>query len=284
MSGSRVRVTLPRACHTFAIYIATFNYLKVQSLAETNVTTSRYDPIGNVLDPGTYFFGILYQLFPARTSGTFPFTLLPRLSPSIEFYRLNPCPRADIASCLPYGNSSNGLPKVIQGFWWFYDIGLEDEGTTAGAADFNPRTRSLLFRLAGDHCWAYKNSNSTILAPFPIWSPSGAALFNMARYADIQGAWFFNEDYTFAQIYAIIPILFIPIPIPAFIINMTQELLPDGNWLRLSSFLFGIFDIPLGNYLWKQVVDGEGQPAAHYDEFVAARNGAPVMVASKIFP
>jgi hypothetical protein len=93
-----------------------------------------------------------------------------------------------------------------------------------------------------------------------------------------------TQDYTFAQIYAIIPILFIPIPIPAFIINMTQELLPDGNWLRLSSFLFGIFDIPLGNYLWKQVVDGKGRPAAHYDEFVAARNGAPVMVASKIFP
>jgi hypothetical protein len=103
MSGSRMRVTLPRACQTFAIFMATLNYMTVQSLAATNVTTSRYDPIGNVLDPGTYFFGLLYQLFPARTGSIFPFTLLPRLTPSIEFYRLNPCPRADIATCLPYG-------------------------------------------------------------------------------------------------------------------------------------------------------------------------------------
>jgi hypothetical protein len=92
------------------------------------------------------------------------------------------------------------------------------------------------------------------------------------------------QDYTFAQIYAVFPILYIPIPIPAFIINMTQELLTDGRWRRLSSFLFGIFDIALGDYLWLQVVDGEGKPAAHYNDFVAARGGAPVMVARKVFP
>jgi hypothetical protein len=73
------------------------------------------------------------------------------------------------------------------------DIGLEDEGTTAGAAAFNPQLRTVTWHLGGDHSWAWKNTNSTLWDPFPFWSPSGAALFNMASYTDIRGSWWFNE-------------------------------------------------------------------------------------------
>lgn len=73
----------------------------------------------------------------------------------------------------------------------FADIGLEDEGSTGGAASWNQQFRSLTFRLYADHGWAYKNTNSSFAVPF--WGPSGAALFNMALWSNVMGTWIFNE-------------------------------------------------------------------------------------------
>lgn len=71
--------------------------------AAKSEAASSYAPIGNILDPATYFFGFFYQIFPANIDVIFPFTILPRLNPSIEFFRLNRCPRPTVPSCLPVG-------------------------------------------------------------------------------------------------------------------------------------------------------------------------------------
>jgi hypothetical protein len=96
----------PWALLTFGCFVL-FLILQVSaasnSTAVSNVTASKWDPIGNFLDPGTSFFGFWYQFFPATTANIFPFTIIPRLNPSIDFYKLDPCARADIATCLPYG-------------------------------------------------------------------------------------------------------------------------------------------------------------------------------------
>lgn len=92
------------------------------------------------------------------------------------------------------------------------------------------------------------------------------------------------QEFTFAQIYYVLPVLYIPIIIPQFILDMSQTLIGPGLWRRDTSAYLGILDVPSGNYLWKQAFDGAGNPGPYFQEFIKARNGSDVMVAVKVFP
>jgi hypothetical protein len=57
---------------------------------------------GSLADPGVWLLILVFNLFNAQLDNTFPTTDF-RLKPSSDYYKLNLCPRTDLAKCLYYG-------------------------------------------------------------------------------------------------------------------------------------------------------------------------------------
>jgi hypothetical protein len=58
---------------------------------------------GEFGDPATIEKFVVAQVFRARLNDTFPTIPLFRANPSLDFYKLRGCPRAEVARCLRYG-------------------------------------------------------------------------------------------------------------------------------------------------------------------------------------
>lgn len=82
------------------------------------------------------------------------------------------------------------------------------------------------------------------------------------------------QEITFGQIYGQ-SMWFngIDIRVPAWLVNWTMTLMPDGNWRRQSYFLN--MYIPTGDYILKSIVTGDGKPGPDYPDWVKSRNGRP---------
>lgn len=69
---------------------------------------------------------------------------------------------------------------------------------------------------------------------------------------------------------------------PLFIFNWTSQLLPDSRWLRRSTSFF--IDTPSADYMWHQIVTGDGKPGRWYNEWVKERAGKPFMYLERVYP
>lgn len=101
--GARSLTTMSTCSRVFILVLCCLAGLTQNASAAKSEAVSNKAPFGGILDPATYFFGFFYQIFPANIDVIFPFTILPRLNPSLDFFRLNRCPRAMVPSCLPVG-------------------------------------------------------------------------------------------------------------------------------------------------------------------------------------
>lgn len=96
---------MSRVLEKFVVGIAIISSLSYGVLMTSNATSNGYDPVGGLLDPATYALWVVDQLLTAQITDIFP-TFPARLfrpTPRIDLYKLEPCPRAEIGSCLYYG-------------------------------------------------------------------------------------------------------------------------------------------------------------------------------------
>eukprot|EP00884_Botryococcus_braunii_P017898 jgi/Botrbrau1/4792/Bobra.0325s0014.1 len=150
------------------------------------------------------------------------------------------------------------------------------------AGDWNPRRRELTLSPYLTGQWAARGSGSK-LSPAGYWLPSGAAHMNILVSVLPNAIVYFNEDITFGQIYSVVPVLGVPIPIPSLIVDWTMSLLSDGSWERTSTSI-GLPE-PDGNYVLRHIVNGEGKPGPYYDDWVKARGGQPFhYIAERLYP
>eukprot|EP00884_Botryococcus_braunii_P000892 jgi/Botrbrau1/10803/Bobra.0064s0009.1 len=234
----------------------------------------------NFTDPSSILLFVVSQIFHAQITDTFP--TLPFLNPlNWEFWKLLPCEKKDVAKCLWWGNSTNGLPKQIQGIWWQDGVGLPEEAIgTAG--EWNAAEKRLVIHDVRDPVWAYEDSSSVWTGLY--WLPSGAAHFNLYSLSQAAVEFSFNEDATFATI----GISFYGIP-AAFLrwINFfnvwTMQYIPEDNTWYRESALFGV-PTKIGEYYFRQIIDGVGDPTDQFPAWLKYTGGKPFMVRKRIFP
>lgn len=90
------------------------------------------------------------------------------------------------------------------------------------------------------------------------------------------------QDITFGQIFAGGKVLGMYIPLPAAFLDWTMTLLSDGSWERTSRTLS--LAEPGGDYVFREVLNGKGQPGKYFKEWVQARGGQPIIYLERIFP
>eukprot|EP00884_Botryococcus_braunii_P013961 jgi/Botrbrau1/22566/Bobra.176_1s0002.1 len=233
---------------------------------------------GPVMDPATIGKWFEAYVLPAQLNDTFPTN--PLLNPRFQA-RL--CAPEDVHKCMYYGNSSNGLPESIQGVWWLRDIGYEAEVLHSTAGDWDPVQRKLRIYIYGERIWGFESSDSVVedcALPF-----SGASHVNFQTSFETTLDIYMNEDYNSTQIVGGLT-LQMPnttgqhLQVPAWAFNWTGTLLPDNRWLR-RSWTSGI-DTPAGNYIWHQIVTGDGKPGRWYDDWVKWRAGKPFAYIVKV--
>eukprot|EP00884_Botryococcus_braunii_P023444 jgi/Botrbrau1/9784/Bobra.85_1s0028.1 len=214
------------------------------------------------------------QYFPVTTFDTILPSAILNLSPnSNRYFRIGKCPRPDVFKCLKHGNASNGLPKAVQGVWWQDGVGFDEE-LISSAGQWFPEIRRLNI-LAGteSRVWAAHDTVAVKL-PGAFWLPSGATHLNWLACYSGMASIVFNEDITFGQIYGSLLLLnTFRIEYPAFYLDWTMSLLPEGSWQRKSR----TFGIPTasGDYTLRNVVTGAGQPGTYYKEWTKSRYGRP---------
>lgn len=88
------------------------------------------------------------------------------------------------------GNSTNGLPRQIQGIWWQDGVGLPEEAIgTAG--EWNAVEKRLVIHDVRDPVWGYEDSSSVWNGLY--WLPSGASHFNLYSLSQAAVEFSFNE-------------------------------------------------------------------------------------------
>lgn len=91
------------------------------------------------------------------------------------------------------------------------------------------------------------------------------------------------QDINFGQLVGGIKWLGYKIYAPLWILNWTQELQPDGlSWHRRSEAVFQ--NTSGGDYYWRAIVDGLGQPTKYFSKWLQAYDGRPFSYISNISP
>eukprot|EP00884_Botryococcus_braunii_P004156 jgi/Botrbrau1/13741/Bobra.0356s0017.1 len=238
---------------------------------------------GPATDPATIGKWFEANFFHAQLDETFPTNPLLRISPRFEFYQAKLCAPEDVHKCMHYGNSSNGLPKDIQGVWWLRGIDFPGEVLHSTAGDWDPVQRKLHITNYAERIWGFESTSSVIE---DCWFAfSGASHMNFFTTFEATLDIYMNEDYTATQL---VPGFTWPFTLgqnfqtPVWVFNWTSQLLPDNRWLRRTS-TFGI-PTPSGNYIWHQIVTGDGKPGRWYNEWVQSRAGKPFAYLVKVYP
>eukprot|EP00884_Botryococcus_braunii_P015076 jgi/Botrbrau1/2356/Bobra.39_1s0040.1 len=197
-------------------------------------------------------------------------------------YEMSLCEREDVAKCLYYGNSSNGLPKQLQGLFFLDGINIPEE-ITSPAGDWNPELRRLALCPACKGKWACSGNSSELAPGCPIWLTSGAAHCNLFIWWDFFIDIYYNQDINLGQLVGGINWLGYKVHAPLWILNWTQELQPDGlSWRRRSSAVFQ--NTSGGDYYWRAIVDGLGEPTRYFSKWLKAYDGRPFSYISNITP
>eukprot|EP00884_Botryococcus_braunii_P014178 jgi/Botrbrau1/22761/Bobra.0132s0092.1 len=270
---------MSRVFERLVVGLAVLSSLSFGVLMNSDAPTSKYDPVGGLFDPATYALWVVDQLLTAQVTDIFPTSpaRLYRPTPRTDLYKLEPCARVNISSCLYRGNSSNGLPESLQGIFWMDGIGLEDEAVGM-AGVWDPVKRSLAICPGCTRNWAYKGTSSQQVPPFNWWSPSGAALYNLALWSGGIYELFLNKELTYGEVLPRFKVLNQTIYVPSFLLNFSMVLQPDGSWYRESKLLFNLIDSPTGRYTFRRIIDGQGRHGPFFQEWLAARNGSPTMI------
>lgn len=91
------------------------------------------------------------------------------------------------------------------------------------------------------------------------------------------------QDITFGQIFQSLSVYGLQIPYPFSFLDWTMSLLSDGSWERISRTFS--FAEPGGDYVLREVLNGQGKPGRYFKEWVQARGGQPIQyTAKRIFP
>eukprot|EP00884_Botryococcus_braunii_P023443 jgi/Botrbrau1/9783/Bobra.85_1s0027.1 len=229
---------------------------------------------GYFTDWGVDLRFLIGNWYPVTTFDTIlPSSLIQTSPNSNKYFRIGRCARADVYKCLKHGNSSNGLPKAVQGVWWQDGVDLDEEIITS-AGIWDPETRTLTIGAGREsRVWAAHDTVSVFI-PGAFWTKSGTSHLNWLASWRGAASIEFNEDITFGQIYGqSIFLNAIDFRVPAWLVNWTMTLMPDGSWRRQSYFLN--MYLPTGDYVLRSIVTGDGKPGPAYPEWVKSRQGRP---------
>eukprot|EP00884_Botryococcus_braunii_P005121 jgi/Botrbrau1/1460/Bobra.178_3s0018.1 len=228
---------------------------------------------------GLAFFAMM-QLFPAKTSDTFPTVPLFALAPNSTQYTMKVCNRAAVKACL--FSAPIGLPERFQGTWWMQGIGDQSVAINTGGVPYDAKSGAALVSPYSNQQWGYDASNSTRQGLF--WTASGPALFNFALSVHLDYRVVFNEDITFAQIIASVNILGVGIVLPQSLFDFPMEWAGQDTWKRTSR-LFGIIYSSLGEYNLRRIINGDGSKGYWFDKgWLTDRSGLPLAIGVQISP
>eukprot|EP00884_Botryococcus_braunii_P009243 jgi/Botrbrau1/1831/Bobra.146_1s0026.1 len=224
--------------------------------------------IPDIADINRIFYQFALQLFPAKVTDTFPTGPIPdgRLSrwiPGLEQYKMKVCDKALITDCMPSNNATSALPERIQGIWWADGLGDPTLAINYGGGEYDAPARMLVINTYSKGLWAFDGTNSTWEGT--SWSISGAALFNAALFARIVYRIYFNEDFTFGQIFPTWIVGGLTTIVPVWIDNLTMDWIGRDAWMRRST-AFGAFDIHGGDYALRRIINGDGSPGYWFDK------------------
>eukprot|EP00884_Botryococcus_braunii_P008642 jgi/Botrbrau1/1777/Bobra.0217s0032.1 len=214
------------------------------------------------IDIGQVAWVIAAQFLHASTSDIFPTSFL-TLNPFGPKFKLEVCSRKEVAKCMYYGNSSNGLPPNLQGIWWTDGLGLPTVAASF-SGPWDPLARKLRMGPIYARTWAFENTSSELVGL--TWTASGASDFNTNLVPYFFFDIYLNEFFTYGQVVAGVQILGIPILLPIPLFNFQMEWLGDDTWQRKSSLFF--LPAGSGNYFLRRAVTGEGKPGRWFNGFL----------------
>eukprot|EP00884_Botryococcus_braunii_P014788 jgi/Botrbrau1/2330/Bobra.39_1s0019.1 len=223
---------------------------------------------------------LVMQLFPAKVTDTLPNNLI-TLDPRLVFYKLQVCKRAGVTDCMPYGNSSNGVPANIQGIWWTDGLGDKSLAISSGGGPYDAKTRVLEVSTYANRQWAWEASDSIWQGYY--WQESGAASYQVGLQTRVNYLIHLNEDTTFGQIVLTLTAFGTRIEIPTWFADFTMQYLGEGVWDRKS---YGLFvDVLIGDYKLKRIINGDGSKGPWFTKgWLTYRDGIPLVTGVQIYP
>eukprot|EP00884_Botryococcus_braunii_P014810 jgi/Botrbrau1/2332/Bobra.39_1s0021.1 len=224
---------------------------------------------------------LLYvQLFPAKVTDIFPTNFI-TLDPRLLFFKLKVCKRSAVTDCMPYGNSSNGVPANLQGIWWTDGLGDASLAISSGGGKYDAKNRVLEVSTYADRQWAVVATDAVWQGSY--WSISGAATFNAALQTRINYVIYLNEDTTFGQIVGTVTAFGIRIFVPSWLVDFNMQYIGQDTWDRKSALLF--LDVPRGDYKLKRIIDGNGRKGPWFDKgWLTYASGIPLAVGIQVYP